>query len=211
MKGALVADEDTTLETEDSVQDTQEQANDVDWQKRFTDTQAEYTRQQQILKDRDAWLAHGQENFPDAFEEAPEPPETVDDDDSSEYDDEPEVLTKAEFKAYQEQERQRIQDEKNTAEYEANFKKFVGDRELDKYGDAALRSQVYANAQEHEAAVNAYFEYLDSLGAKPRKKRPTSPLPGGKTATGVPDYSDMTREQIDQLMAERVRALEAQT
>jgi len=37
-----------------------------------------------------------------------------------------------------------------------------------------------------------------------RKKRPPTPPPaGGKAVTGVPNYPEMTREQINEAMAER--------
>jgi hypothetical protein len=69
----------------------------------------------------------------------------------------------------------------------------------------------YKNAEEHEQAVNAYFEYLDSLGSKPRKKRPSPSPAGGQAVTGVPNYDQMSREQATDAMVERARALESQT
>jgi hypothetical protein len=103
-----VADEDTTL-NEDSVQDqqdTQDQA-EVDWQKRYTDTQAEYTRQQQALKDAEsvwedeqALLARIGEKYPHLIADEETDDEDDFDDDSSPS---PDVMTKAEFKEWQDE------------------------------------------------------------------------------------------------------------
>lgn len=209
-----MADEDTTLETGDSVQDSQEA---VDWQKRFTDTQAEYTRNQQALADeRKVWedeqalLARISEKYPHLIAEEDEDEEPDVDDVDSSYD-EPDVMTKAEFKAWQEQQRQEQAAEKAQAQFEQDFTRFVGDRELDQYGNTALRAGQYKGPEELQAAIDEYFEYLDGLGAKPRKRKTTPAIQGGQAATGVPDYGEMSRSDIDRLMVERVQAARSQT
>jgi hypothetical protein len=135
----------------------------------------------------------------------------VDDDDEYE-DDEPDVMTKAEFKAWQDEQAQAQQTKDAVQQFNDDLTRFVGDdRELDQYGDAWIKSQTYKGPEELEQAVNAWFEHLESLGAKPRKKRPTTSPAGGKPVTGVPNYGDMTHEQATEAMVERARALESQT
>lgn len=206
-----MADEDTTL-TEDSVQDP---TSDVDWQKRYTDTQSEFTKKSQALKDAEsvwedeqALLARIQDKFPHLIAEEEE--ETVEPDDSSEYEPEPEYMTKAEYDK-REEEKQAAQAARDAqAQFEQDYKKFIGDRELDQYGDAALRAGSYKGPEELEQAITAYFEHMDSLGGSKRKRKTTASPQGGQAATGVPNYEDMTSDQINQAMVERARALDTQ-
>src|SRR4051812_27918803 len=55
---------------------------------RYTSLQADHTRKSQILADREAWLKHGQEHFPDAFEQ--DEPDEYDEPDEQ---DEPQVVS----------------------------------------------------------------------------------------------------------------------
>lgn len=207
-----MADEDTTVQTDDSVQQNQQE---VDWQKRFTDTQAEYTRSQQALKDAEsvwedeqALLARIAEKHPHLLmDEETEPVE----DDELDSSDEPDVMTKAEFKAWQEEQTQAEQIKAAQHQFETDLQKFVGDRELDDKGDAWIRSQQHKGPEDLQQAVDAWFEYLDQLGGTKRKKKAPHVLPGGKTATGVPNYDDMSHDDAVAAMVERARSLDTQT
>jgi hypothetical protein len=159
-----------------------------------------------VWEDEQAALARFAEKFPHLIAEENE---TVEDDDSS-FEDEPDVMTKAEFKTWQDEQEAKALAKTAEDQFEADFNKFVGDRELTEYDKRALRNHQYKDAAELEQAVNGYFEYLDSLGGTKRKRRPTTPLTGGKTATGVPNYDDMTSDEVNAAMVERARALEAQ-
>jgi hypothetical protein len=209
-----VLDDETpeTVQTDDSSA-TQDE---VDWQKRFTDTQAEYTRSQQALKDaqsvwedEQALISRIGEKFPHLIADD----ETDDEDDfADDSSPDPDVMTKAEFKAWQDEQAQAQQAKDAVQQFNDDLTRFVGDdRELDQYGEAWIKSQTFKGPEELEAAVNGWFEHLDSLGSKPRKKRPTTSPAGGKTVTGVPNYGDMTREQANDAMVDRARALESQT
>lgn len=208
----MLEDNDATVEADDSAQDTQAE---VDWQKRFTDTQAEYTRSQQALKDAEsvwedeqALLARIQERHPHLIAE--DETEDVDDDDLDSSD-EPDVLTKSEFEAWQAEQQATAQAKENERQFEADLNKFVGDRELDDKGDAWIKSRTHKGPEDLQESVNAWFEYIDSLsGGTKRKKKTTPPLAGGQTATGVPEYGDMKRDEINDRMVARARELETQ-
>lgn len=189
-----------------------EPADTTDWEQQYKALQPEYTRNQQALKDaqsvwedEQALIARIGEKFPHLIAEE----EPVEDDEDDSYD-EPEHLTKQEFQAWQTEQQTAAQQKANEEQFTADFNRFVGDRELDQYGDAALKSGTYKDPAELEAAINGYFEYLDSLSGGKRKRKTTAPLAGGKVATGVPDYSDMSREAAVEAMTERARALDTQ-
>lgn len=202
-----MSEDETTLETEDSVDTTQEE---VDWQKRYIDTQAEYTRQQQAYRDlesklgsEDALLGLIEEKFPHLLAD--------DETDVVEDDDEPQFMTKAEFAEYQKNQAATQAAEKATAQYEADLRKFVGDRELSAHGRKAIDYSAsqgeIKSPEELKQAVTEWFEYEDQLrGPDPKKKRVPHTVTGGQTATGVKDFSEMTRDQVDQWMVDEVRA-----
>lgn len=207
----MLEDEDATVQTDDSAQQET-----VDWQKRYTDTQAEYTKQQQALKDEQsvwedeqALLARIAEKHPHLIAED----ETVEDDDSSDDDDEPEHLTKAEFTAWQKEQKAQQDAKESAAQFKADQKRFVGDRELSHYGNDWIISQAgrIKNATELEKVVEEWFSYEDELrGSRKSKRAPHVPT-GGKAATGVPNYDDMNHDQAVEAMVARARALDTQT
>lgn len=168
---------------------------------------SELQRLKRLEEDENAWLEHGREKFPDQFAADDESPE----DEFLEDDDEPEVMTKAEFKAWQaEQEAARLA-EANQQQFAADLDRFVGDRELSEYGNGWIHNQTYDGPEDLEKAVNSWFDYEDELrGSKPRNKKAAHVVTGGKAVTGTVDYSEMTRDQINEHMVARARALDTQ-
>ena len=200
-----MSDEEATLETEDSAQ--QQDTQETNWEQRYKDTQAEFTRKSQTLTDREALLAHIQENFPDmiaeeATEEAEDEDDLLDDEETpSEPKPDPRVDNLVAWQAEQ--------------QFEKDLKGFVGDRELTDKGRKVIQALTLNggnNAQALKAAVDEWFEIAPPVEEeKPSKKKAPHVLAGGTTATDVPDFSEMTRGEVDQWMIDRARALEAQT
>jgi hypothetical protein len=205
---------DATL-TEDSAEDT----GSVDWQKRYTDTQAEYTRNQQALADeRKVWedeqalLARVQEKFPHLLEEGEE--ETEDETDFEDTEADPqEFATRKEldeFKAW----KQQIDQERGESLYKQHLAEELGDREIPEKAQAWIKDRTISLGA-HRNALKQAVEEFDAISAElgsKKKSRPKAPhvTPGGQPGTGVKDFSQMSRSEIDEWMVERARALEAQ-
>lgn len=195
------------------VEDTpqiEEQTDTTDWQKRYQDLQPEYTRTSQALKrfesDPDALIEFIQQHHPDLLADDEEPDVDVDEDDDPQY------MTKAEFAEFQ----QAQAAEKATAQYEADLKKFVGDRELSAFGRKAIdysatRGEINT-PEDLQKAVDEWFEYDSQRSApEPKKRKAPHVLAGGQENTGTKDWGEMTRSEIDQEMAERALARASQT
>ena len=214
-------DENDATLTEDSAVDTQAE---VDWQKRYTDTQAEYTRNQQALADeRKVWedeqalLARVQEKFPHLMAEEEE---TEDSDDFDE--DQPDLsqfATKKELEEFKSW-RAGIDGERSNAMFERDLK---GQIDLaEEIADDAVRGQVHdwikdrtlslGGTPKHlEQAVTEFRSMMGQFASKKSKSKPRAPhVPrGGNAASGVKDFSGMSRDEINAYMVERARALEA--
>jgi hypothetical protein len=133
----------------------------------------------------------------------------VEEADDDEPEDEPDVyLTREEYEA----EKQERLERESQKQFETDLRGFVGDRELDERGAAWILSKTYKGPEDLEAGVNAWFDWLDSVRGETPKKKQRAPhvVTGGQPVTGTPDYSDMTRDQINEAMFDRARALEGQ-
>lgn len=186
------------------------EATQHDWEKDYKELQAEYTRSQQALKDEQAaWadeqalLARIQEKHPHLIADGEDDLDDEDDDEiepeRAEPKPDPRVDNLVQWQAEQ--------------QFERDLTKFIAGRELTDKGRKvieALTQQGGNNPKALEAAVNEWFEISPVEEEKPKRKAPHV-LAGGTTATDVPDFSDMTRDQVDQWMIDRARALEAQT
>lgn len=177
----------------------------IDWEKRAGDNQAAYTRAQQVLSDRDALLAHVAEKFPDLLAEDDEQEE--DDDEFETEGVDPEV---AELKAW----KQEVEAERANERFTRDLKDEAGDREVPGQGRDWILQRTLNTGDTRDAlnkAVKEWFEFEDSL-RQPADPQPTPRaahvMRGGKAATGVPNYSEMTRAEANRVMTERARALE---
>lgn len=175
---------------EDTPTDADTQA-EVDWRKRYEDLQPEYTRKSQRLSelesDQQKWLAHGQENWPDLFDDESEEVEEFEDDDEEPEPPAPKPDARVEWLVAQEAAR----------EFDRDLNKFVGDRDL---SDGArewieARSQATGhNAKALENAVEAYFKLEDQIFERRLKSHKTSKkaprVTTGKAGTQVPDLDN---------------------
>lgn len=181
---------------------------EVDWRKRYEDLQPEYTKKSQILSNQEALLAHISENFPELVaEETP-------DEEYEDFDEDPEPQPAKpdpridQFEAWMAEQ-----------QYEKDLQRFVGDRELDDEGREIVEAYSRANGhtvQSLEKAVNKWFALAEKfqpaqVDTPKGRKAPVPPPAAGAVATGVPDYSEMTREQAIEAMTARARALDSQT
>lgn len=209
-----MTDEEATLNEDSAETGTTEE---VDYQKRYTDTQSAYTKAQQALREQESvWedeqrlLARIGEKFPHLLADEEDADEDVDEDD----DESPDFMTKSEFKAWQDEQTAKADQQARNQQYETDIKKFVGERELSKFGrnaiDAmALRGEI-KTPEQLEAAVQEWFAYEDSRATAPKKKAPHV-LPGGKANTGVKPFHEMTRQEREDYMVERAQGLASQT
>lgn len=195
-------DSPATLETEP----------EVDWRKRFEDTQAEFTRSRQTLSDEEALMKHISENFPHLLAEEAEDEDFDNDPDLRDDDPEPQAQVQAP-EDYDE-----VRAWVAAQQYQQDLQRFAGNRELT--DDAREAIEDWSRAGGHtpqalEKAVNRWFKLFPppepEVEEKPAKKK-TVPVPtGGQTATGTPDFGDMTEDQINQWMVEKARSLDTQS
>lgn len=204
---------DATQDTPTTEPETQE----VDWRKRYEDLQPEFTRSRQTLTDREALLAHVAETFPDLIADDEDDEEDLAEDDG----DNDRPLTKAEFDEWKrgqfEQWRGQVDSERGSAKYEKDLSDVLEGRELSKEGREIIQALTITGGNDSKAlkaAVERWFAISPPASAdeEPTTKRRTPHVPaGGKPATGVPNYDDMTRDQVDQAMYERALSLDTQT
>lgn len=111
-----------------------------------------------------------------------------------------------------------IEAERAAERYERDLTKSVGDRDLSDQGRDWIQFQTMKGGNNPDAlktAVKSWFEFEDGLrgdgvaALRKAKKAPHVPS-GGRAATEVKDFSQMTRDEIDQWMIERARSIEAQ-
>jgi hypothetical protein len=208
---------DEAPDTPDTPVTQEHPADTTDWQKRYTDLQPEYTRTTQALKaeqdlweDPDALAARLREKHPDWFEDDEEP-----DTDEPEYDTTPaqaETDPRIEWLASKEAERQ----------YNADFKEFVGDREVHAKGKDWIEARsrhIAAQAAkpwgpDHlKAAVDDYFQFVDELTNEhlqkvtDSKKAPRTP-PSGQAGAQVPKLD--THEDRRQFYRQRIAEKQSQ-
>lgn len=188
---------------------------DVDWQKRYTDTHAEFNRLNERFtrfeKDPNALIEFIQEKHPDLLAEDEE-------EDTTEYvepDEDDQPLTRAEWKQWQAEQAQTARTTAAQTQFETDYTKFVGDRELSPQGDAFVRYAAtkgdIKGPDDLKKTIDDWFTYEDSL--RPAKAKPRVPhVPtSGQAATQVPNWDDMTPGEINRYMVERVQAESAQT
>lgn len=217
---------DEAPETTPDTPATPDVADTTDWQKRYSDLQPEYTRTTQALKaeqdlweDDDALLARLREKRPDwvtGNEEEEDTPDYAEEDDDR-------PLTRAEWNAWQAEQEAAKNAAKAERQFETDLAEFVGERELSPHGEQFIQGCLAKGdfngrngAENLRKAVDGWFEYEDGLRgqAAPKPKDPPrvphTPTTG-QSATQVPNWDDMTRGEINQYMAEKVRASQAQT
>lgn len=196
-------------ETGGAVETPQDQPS-TDWEKRYTETHAwgnklneELASERKVWDDEEAALARLAEKFPHLFED------DQDDDEEIEPEEAERPLTRAEFEEWKRDQAASQQQQTAQQMYEADLQKFLNGRELDEFADRAIRNTPVKNADELKAVVDNWFE---KYGPQP-KERPRVPHTPttGQTATQVPDWSQMSRGDINRLMAEQVLGSEAQT
>jgi hypothetical protein len=148
------------------------------------------------------------EKFPHWLETDDDSDDDFEDEDAT--DDQPSLKELEELKAW----RAQIDSERASNQYERDLGSLLGDRELSEQGRQvvdALCAQGGNHKKALEQAVENWFAISGESTPKSKKKqRAPHVVTGGTETTGTPDYSDMTREQIDQAMVDRMRALEAQ-
>jgi hypothetical protein len=100
--------------------------------------------------------------------------------------------------------------------YERDLTKFLEGRDLSEKGRNVVDALCVQGGNGPDAlkkAVDTWFELQAEL--VPEEPETTKPAPhvlnGGKTATSVKDWSEMSRDEIDDEMVSRVRAADAQT
>lgn len=182
---------------------------EVPWQKRYEDLRPEFDRTNQTLtslkSDESALLKFLEENHPDLLADDEPEPEPYDPDD----DEQP--LTKAEWKQWQAEQDQARQQEKGQQQFETDLKSFIGDRELSEHGERAIRYAATTGdikgPDDLRKAVDGWFEYETGLKGAAKAKPRVSHVPAnGRPATEVPDWSQMSRQEIDKYMAEQATA-----
>lgn len=204
---------DATL-TEDSAEDTQAE---VDWQKRYTDTQAEYTRNQQALADeRKVWedeqalLARVQEKFPHLLAEEDDTEDEGDFED--EQDDDEIARLRAEHKELR-QWQQTVEAERRAGYFTRDLNKALDGQEVSQQVQDWIYARTIAlgdGPKNLKKAVEEFQAIAGELGQSKKKPRAPHVPKGGNAGTGVKDFSQMSRDEIDEWMVERARALEAQ-
>lgn len=197
-------------------------ATDVNWEQRFKDTQAAYTQSQQELAELRR-LADGED--PDALkavldkygyqldepEEEPAPPEGA----APAAD--PRIEEIAQWKAQQEQAQQQAT---INAEW-AGWAEFVKDKAKTDHGveltpreikafqlDSVGKDGLPLAPAEAEQVLKDYLTEREAWVESLRKPRPRAPhIPtGGQAATGGKDPADMTRQELDRWMTDRLNA-----
>lgn len=182
-----------------------EQNAQENWEQRAKEQQAGFTKSQQelaaeraIWDDEQAAWQKFSEKFPHLITDDEEETE-----EAYEPDEEDRPLTKAEFEEYKREQAQVAQQQTAQQQFETDFKAFVNDRELSPQGERAIRSTPGIKGPDDlKKAVDEVFAHEDSLKGKPRPRVPHVPA-NGQAATGVPDFSGMSRVEIDKYMAER--------
>jgi hypothetical protein len=204
------------MSVEDGIPETGQATEEThDWEKDYKALQAEYTRSQQALKDEQAaWddeqalIARIAEKHPhmiQADEEEEVEEEAEGDDPRFQKITELEQRTKAQDEWIAKQQAKEAQ-----AQFDAELTEEAGDRTIGKPAkDWILQETIrLGNGRENLAkATKAWFEYEDSLREPAPKPNAPHVLKGGKAATGVPDYSQMSRDAQNEAMAERAKAL----
>lgn len=203
--------DETAPDVNQDTPDTLETAEpEVNWQQRYEDLRPEFDRSRQTLSSEDALMQHISENFPhllaeDGEEDFEEDPDLRDD--------EPEQQAQVQAPEDYDEMRAWVA----AQQYEQDLARLANGRELTDDAREAIEDWSRAgghNAQSLEKAVNRWFKLFPppepEAEEKPAKKK-TTPVPtGGKVATGVPDFSEMTDDQIDKWMFDRARALDTQ-
>jgi hypothetical protein len=191
---------DATL-TEDSAEDT----GSVDWQKRYTDTQAEYTKNQQALADeRKVWedeqalLARVQEKFPHLLAEGKRKPKTK-----------PTSRTPRPTRRSSRPARNSMSSRRGgsrstrnaasrcTSSISPRSSGTVRSRRRPRPGSRTGPSLSALTVRRSSRRSRSSTRSPLSWG--PRRSRGRRPLtsPGGQPGTGVKDWSQMSREEID--------------
>lgn len=194
------------LPVEDGAQDTA--AEPTNWEQRYKDTHANWNslneRFQKFEKDPAAVLEFLQEKHPDLLVDD-EKEETEDPFVDTDEDEEP--MTRAEFKAWQAEQAQAAKATAAQNQFETDYKKFVGDRELDPEGDAFIRHTAsrgeIKGPEDLRQTVDKWFAYIEGKAAPKAKPRAPHVPANGSAATDVPTYDGMSRAEVDRAMAER--------
>lgn len=197
---------------------TPETPADTDWQKRYSDLQPEYTRATQALKDHEsiwedeqALLGRIAEKFPHLMADPEEDTPYDDEDDEPTPSREPAPDPRVDRLLAIEAQRQ----------YDADLKKFAGDRELDDDGRewVEARSRHLADktgkpwGPDHlQKAVDDYFGHIEKAAqahlarVADSKNAPRTP-PSGKAGAKVPNLDD--RREREAYMRQRAAELDA--
>jgi hypothetical protein len=217
-EGVALSDiDETTPDTGNSVdhQTTTPNGGDTNWEQRYKDTQGSYTKSQQELaaergvwEDEQAALARLAEKFPHLFEDGDDDEDDADEEIVERDEDRP--LTRAEFKQWQDEQAQQSKAQTAAQQFEADFEKFKNGRDLDKWDDKAIRHAVSQGEIKTPEDLKAAVDEVLSRHGKQRPRVPHTPTTG-QAATQVPDYSKMSRGDINKAMVEQVLANEAQT
>lgn len=209
--------------TEDTPTPTSTDTPDVPWQKRYEDLRPEFDRttaalkdEQSVWNDEQAVLARIAEKYPHLM--ADEAPDDADDEDELDIDDDDprfQKLTELEKKAAAHDQWIAEQAQKDaTAQFNTDLTSEAGDRTLSRQAKEWIFNETIKLGDGREnlkKALSAWVEFEDGLGeqymerVKKSKRAPHVPS-GGHTPGEAPDWSSMSRDQQDELMAEMARA-----
>jgi len=202
--------DDEQLPVEDGAVDSPDP---VDYEKRYKDTHANWNQLNEQMtrfkSDPNAILEFIQETHPELLADPDE-----EEDPQYEYeepDEEDRPLTKAEFDAYKREIAQAQIAQTSQQKYETDLQTFVNGRELDEFGERAIRATPGVTTPEQlKKVVDDWFarEEARTTTAKPRVPHAVTT---GPAATQVPDWNSMSQGDINKYMAERVRSQETQT
>jgi hypothetical protein len=209
-KVAMSDEEQVTLDNENSADQSQD-----NWEQRAKEQQAGFTKSQQelaaeraIWEDEEAALARFREKFPHRIVESDE----ESDEDEPDLDEDDQPMTVGQWKAHlrEQAEKEHVQSEQQR--FENDLKAAINGRDLDQWGERAVRfaaaSGEIKGPDDLKKQVDEYLERQAPAKTKPRVPHvPTN----GAAATDVPNWDGMTQGEINQYMAERVRANQAQT
>lgn len=191
--------------------------------KRYTDTQSAYTQNQQRLReleqyesDRDAYIRLGEKHGVQ-FEIEDEQQPGVD----------PELAALRQQVQAQEQWRTEVEQERQERAYAEGEKAVRGQHDewakeagltlSDFDHDAIIKRALDSGANDIDDVKGIFDAYVEHRKGereawaqeyeqtRKRPRVPTAPV-NGQTATGAPNWGEMTPEEIDQYMAERVRS-----
>ena len=215
-------EEDGSAESTEAVQETEAADDTPPWGDDFQPERAWQTitnlrgREKELEPDAKAWKRFREdEEFRNQFLRDELGFEIVDQEDTDEEDEDygeddqgrdPRVDSLLEWQRQQ-------QAEKEAERFNQDFKEFVGDRELSERAERAIRLEAGAgrmSPKDLKEAIDGWVAYEDQLRAEARdgyrqSKKAAHVSRSGKAATSTPNWSEMSRDQQAEAMADRLR------